>query len=243
MTKARKPILLLLVLLASMALLNGCIVVGSGPGHVRGNHNIETRDYAPGDFAGLDIRGGVELRYVKGDSCSVTLETDENLHEEIDIRVNGDILRVDSSRNISPTRCILTITAPTLQSVDCSGAVEFDFTDAIETDRLDLKISGACDGTMKVEATTIRAEISGASDMGFSGSCEDFRLSLSGAGSVDARDLVTKKAEMEISGAGSMTITCEEALEARVSGAGSITYYGDPEVNKRVSGAGSVRKG
>jgi hypothetical protein len=75
-----------------------------------------------------------------------------------------------------------------------------------------------------------------------SGVADDFDLNLSGFGSFNGRDLHTKTADVELSGAGSATVRVDDELDAQISGAGSINYYGSPNVTKQISGVGSVSR-
>lgn len=240
----RKFFAAMIVLLLLPALLGGCVFTGFGRPALRGNGAVETRDVTPGSFTGISVGGGMDMVYRQGDDCGVEIETDANLFDRIRVTLRDDgILDVRWDGGLSPTRSIIYITAPTLRVIDCSGALEFRFDDPIEAEDLKLTVSGACDGTLKVEAASIEADISGATDMAIEGTCETIRLTLSGAGNVDAKSLTCKDANLRISGAGAMSITCEENLDASVSGAGSITYYGDPRVSQDISGAASIRKG
>jgi hypothetical protein len=62
-----------------------------------------------------------------------------------------------------------------------------------------------------------------------------FELELAGAGTIDAKSLVSEKAEVEISGAGTAEVSVTEELFADIDGVGTLTYYGDP-VLKNISG-------
>jgi hypothetical protein len=67
-------------------------------------------------------------------------------------------------------------------------------------------------------------------------------LNISGFGDFKAKDLKSKTATVNISGAGSATVWAEDDLAATVSGAGSVNYYGSPNVTKNINGVGSVTK-
>ena len=71
--------------------------------------------------------------------------------------------------------------------------------------------------------------------MDLSGSTELFEMELAGAGTIDAKNLVSKKSEVRISGAGTAEVSVTEELFADIDGVGTLTYYGDP-VLKNISG-------
>jgi hypothetical protein len=67
-------------------------------------------------------------------------------------------------------------------------------------------------------------------------------LNISGFGDFKAKELQSKTANVNISGAGSATVWAEDELDATISGAGSVNYYGSPSVTKNVNGVGSISR-
>ena len=67
------------------------------------------------------------------------------------------------------------------------------------------------------------------------GKTDFFETELAGAGTIDAKNLVSKKAEVKISGAGTAELSVTEELLTDVDGVGTLTYYGDPML-KNISG-------
>ena len=76
--------------------------------------------------------------------------------------------------------------------------------------------------------------------MNASGTADDLDMNISGFGDFKGKDLHTKKANVDISGAGSATVWVDDDLTAGISGAGSISYYGTASVTRQVSGIGGV---
>jgi hypothetical protein len=67
-------------------------------------------------------------------------------------------------------------------------------------------------------------------------------MHLSGAGDFDAYDLISRNAEIDLSGAGSARVYATEDLDVSISGAGSVRYRGEPSVHKSISGLGSLKR-
>ena len=86
---------------------------------------------------------------------------------------------------------------------------------------------------MNTFATEI--DIDGAASLDLSGNTDILELDLAGAGSIDAKSLVCKKAEVKISGASSAALSVTDELLADIDGVGALEYYGDPIV-KNISG-------
>lgn len=134
------------------------------------------------------------------------------------------------------------ITAPKLNSLTASGAVNFVVVDVMKSNNLNLKFSGASDFTGKVECSEINANLSGASDTKISGSANKIELDCSGASSFKGTELKVIEADLEASGASSIKIHVKETLKAKASGASSIQYKGAPRMyNQSATGASSIK--
>ncbi len=80
----------------------------------------------------------------------------------------------------------------------------------------------------------------GAGDVIAAGSADELTVTIGGAGDFAGLDLVTTRADVTVSGAGSAEVHVTGTLEALVSGAGSVKYTGGAEVTSSVTGAGSI---
>jgi hypothetical protein len=142
---------------------------------------------------------------------------------------------------------------------DCSGAASMQLN--VNTGKLEIDAAGACvirlkasvtgtaeldvSGTVKVtaelEAGRLRCDGSGVSNLKLTGRAEDLSLDMSGASSVSAEDFEVKRAVIDSSGAGKMTLHVTDDLRVDASGASSIRYKGTPAVKADKSGASRIR--
>ena len=58
-------------------------------------------------------------------------------------------------------------------------------------------------------------------------------METSGAVEIKARDLKTKSARIDVSGASDVELSVSEELNVSVSGAGDIRYYGSPKQSRK----------
>ena len=77
--------------------------------------------------------------------------------------------------------------------------------------------------------------------MEMAGKVDEQVIKLSGAGSFNGTRLVSRKAEVKLSGLGSASVWVKESLDANLSGIGSVEYYGEPQVKKKITGLGSLK--
>lgn len=134
------------------------------------------------------------------------------------------------------------ITAPKLNSLTASGAVNIVVVDVLKSNNLTLSFSGASDFTGKVECSEIKANFSGASDTKISGSADKIGLVCTGASGFKGIDLKVDEADLVATGASDIKIHVKETLRARASGASSIQYKGAPRIyNQTATGASSIK--
>lgn len=185
-------------------------------------------------FDRIDARGVWEVSVRQGADWDVSLRYSDEIADELHVRVEDDrlVLGYDEHEGFSWWRgldfdnheqVVATITMPTLEAVDLSGAAEIDFS-GFSGEQLTITASGAADIT------------------GDEGSYEELVLVVSGAGDVDLSDLPVDDARVVLSGAGDVTLNMNGGtLTGTVSGMGDVKYRGTvSNENVVVSGFSSV---
>ena len=59
---------------------------------------VEQKEVKP--FENLEVEDNLEIFLIKGDKCGVEIEADDNLHDIIDINVNGSVLQLSSTKEV-----------------------------------------------------------------------------------------------------------------------------------------------
>ena len=112
----------------------------------------------------------------------------------------------------------------------------------IESDDLNLSVSGSGRIKLDLEADDLTQKISGSGNIVVSGEADRAEVSISGSGNLDALDLEADHYAVRISGSGKCKINVGDSLEANISGSGSVYYKGDPDkIRSNVSGSGKVK--
>lgn len=125
------------------------------------------------------------------------------------------------------------------------GGLKIDL-DASKSSTLSIAINGAAsiNTTSPLALTTFETHINGSGSLTLNGTADSALFGIDGTGSIKARNLTCKKAEVSIDGAGSVEIYASESIKASVNGTGRIVYYGNPsQVESKVTGLGDIRKG
>ena len=232
-------------LLALPLFLGAC--QGLGGKRVHGDGKVQSDDRSISAFKTLNLRLNADVYISTGDHAAVKLEGDDNLLKFIDVDQNGDEVTVREREgfNLIPSGDLkVYVTTQTLDRIEASGACNIESQDKITSnDGLDMRLSGAGNIKMEVDAPHVSAKISGAGNITLKGQTKDVRLDLSGAGNAHCYDLLAENTDVNISGFGSAEVYASVKLSATVSGAGNVDYKGNAtDVEQHVSGAGGVHK-
>ncbi len=213
---------------------------------VKGDGNVVVRSFSVDHFNAIDLGGMFEVTLEPGSDLMITVETDENLQDLVNIEVRGEVLHINTGRNkvLRPTEMKLHIIYPDLQKISVGGACKITSQQILQAQSMEFEISGAASIDMEVEVEELTTKVSGAGDIDLEGSARSHRLILSGASRLDAENLVTQDTDVRLSGAGAAHVHATNILKANLSGIGSIRYYGTPrETIIDKSGLGSIRSG
>jgi hypothetical protein len=235
----------IIALLAVMILVNSCHHYWGK--RVRGNGNITTEDHSVSNFKNVEVGGSINVYVSQGSPSSVKLEGDENIIKYVEVIQEGDrvIVRNKEGYNLEPSgEMKVYVTTPVYNEIETSGASDIIGQSKItNSEDLNIRVSGAGDVKLELDAPRIKAEISGSGSIHIKGETKEAELKLSGVGSAHCYDLLSENTKVDISGAGSAQVYASVNLEASVSGVGSVNYKGNPtNVKQEVSGAGSVSK-
>jgi hypothetical protein len=228
--------------------LTGCVSINfAGPGAVTGRGAPEVFEFNVGQYSAIRIEGFCNVEYYSAPSDIVTLEVQPNLAEYYTVEVINGELVVRTTRRISFTTGnsrapVLTVSTPVLEGLSLAGAGTFTAYDTITADSFRLSLSGAGTGTARLDVNSLRADISGAGSFKLSGYANDAELTMSGAGELNTLDLITRRANVRLSGAGVISVNAAETLSINASGVGSVRYKGGAETNINRSGVVVVER-
>ncbi len=116
----------------------------------RGSGNIVTETRDVGEFASLEVSGGIDLRLTVDPSAttSVAVIYEDNVLDRIVTEVDGDTLVVGSrgSFNVFGSGRMVKVTMPTLDSLTASGGTDVDGSGVAES--LSVEVSGGTDADL-----------------------------------------------------------------------------------------------
>ena len=131
------------------------------------------------------------------------------------------------------------ITMPELTGLELSGATRGTVSGFDSTEGLTVQVSGASRLSGDIQAGDVRFDVSGAGRVTLSGSGEDAVIGASGASHMDLADFPVVDANVEASGASTVTVNASGRLDADASGASHVKYLGSPSLGTVDTSGGS----
>lgn len=217
---------------------------GWGKG-AKGNGNITTKTIQVADYDAINVVGSMNVTLVKGEEGTISITTDENLHEYLDISSSDGKLKITFKNTKFGIRSKkgVNITVPFIDVNDISlvGSGDIISKDLIKASFMDVSLVGSGDIDLVIDATDIDSNLSGSGDIGLKGNVTNFKAKVSGSGDFEARSLKAENTDAYVSGSGDLQVYAKKTLKARVNGSGDITYSGNPErIDTKVSGSGDI---
>ena len=71
---------------------------------VKGSKIVTIEQKEIGEFDGLEVEDNLEIFLIKGDKSGLEIEADDNLHELIDIHMNGNTLHLSATKQVSSSK-------------------------------------------------------------------------------------------------------------------------------------------
>jgi hypothetical protein len=196
------------------------------------------------DEISMGISG--DLYLTQGSNTSLELEGDPDDLEDIITEVRSGTLVIKYKNNtgwrFGRDRINIYLTMSDVSAVSIGGSGKILGENTIESDDLNISVSGSGNIQLDVKADDLIQKISGSGSITVSGTADHTDISISGSGNLDALELEVDHCVVKISGSGRCKIYVGDSLEANISGSGSVHYKGDPDkIRSNVSGSGRVK--
>ena len=240
----------------SLTVILALAIVFTGCSHLDLSSNegpITTQDYNFTDFTGIEMGHAFELQVIPSSTYKISITASENVLKRTHVSKSGDILKIDMESWTFTWRSSpkVTVTMPVLTALNLSGAShgsaigfksDEDFNLKLSgASQLDLDmeagnfkfdISGASSVTGRLTATSSDIDLSGASHIELSGSGGNIKLHASGASHADMAYYTVNDADTQFTGASHGILDISGRLDVTLSGASSLEYQGNPTHGK-----------
>lgn len=207
-------------------------------------NKIDGRDYLLkiDDLSFISSRG-VQIKSTYDDSYQISLTTDENIANTVDIRINEEnyVIEYSSKERISPTIFLIEIAVP-LRGFIGYGSFDFDIFSGVE--KFSLNVKGESNGKVKLNCVdSANICLNGKSNLSLSGHSNSFCMDVSGNVNIDAVNVVSKICNVLCAGCGSVKVFSSDLLSLNMRGNWKCGYSGNPKkINKSIEGLCKIQK-
>lgn len=236
----------------SESVLTETSAVSAEPGASEASATI-IKDYKCANFRGVQISSVFDVDVRRSSKYSLQIEISKEYEQYLDVKVVNGILRIGFTDTYKAKKlfshmdkciAVATISMPTLESVELSGASKLNVSDSFDLKGKDfrLRVSGASEVySLNVSGGDATISVSGASRAALSGCFNDIEIQLSGASKLDL-DTDAEDIDVDASGSSSAQIAgTYESIDIQCSGACGINLSGSTdELEIGCSGASGV---
>lgn len=135
------------------------------------------------------------------------------------------------------------VTMPRLDSVTMAGSGEVRI-DRIEGDSFEATIGGPGEIAIdEIDVGEAGFTVAGSGNLVVAGAARETRITIAGSGEVQAGNLESETATIQIGGSGDVALGVEREARVSITGSGDVTILGDAECSVTRMGSGDVRCG
>ena len=186
-----------------------------------------------GYFCKIESYTSADIKFVQGKTSSVRIEGTKSLVDNLDVRQKGETLVINTKgrgiRFVGQSRLTVYVSSPDITSVYLKGSGDFEAQSNIDTDALDVELSGSGDVDLRnVLCDNISLRLRGSGDVkALSVDCAAANLELLGSGDLEVKTLKARKAVASLRGSGDLDATLIGVADVQASLFGS----GDLDLN------------
>lgn len=211
------------------------------PGH---DDTVQSRDVT--SFNRIDIDGNFTVYLENSETCSVTVEGDEEILNVLMTEVEDGTLKigyVNEHYEEMNQSVIVKIRVVDLKEIKGQKSLKVVTTDIFQFNELILDFAGAVNMDLELSGKSLSGVFAGASFITLNGKVNSLKFEMAGAGKLKAFGLDAKDVDLDLAGARKTEVSVSEKLRVNMAGACYVTYKGNPSnVFSNISGIGRVKK-
>jgi hypothetical protein len=212
---------------------------------VRGNGNVQTIERTlNGSYDQIEVSRGLDVYLTQGDTESISVQADENLHDIIKTEIEGDVLKIYAEENISYSSAQkVMVSIKDISKISASSGSDVYATNTLIVDALKLETASGSDMKLEIKANSVECSASSGSDLKLSGETTSFIANASSGSDINAGDLMAVTSRVKASSGADITVNTSKELYAKASSGADIRYLGNPEMVEKTDGvSGAVNQ-
>jgi hypothetical protein len=198
-------------------------------------------------FHAVEVSSGIDLYLTQGNEAVAVSATSEDVRNKIITKVENGVLKIYFEHGINfdwgNKKMKAYVSFKTLDGLRASGGSDVYAEDGINSNSLDVKLSGGSDFRGKINSSDLKIVASGGSDVYVSGKANAVSVEANGGSDFHGYDLVIDICNVEANGGSDVYITANKEINVEANGGSDIRYKGDGVIkNLNSNGSSSVKK-
>lgn len=210
---------------------------------VTGNGSKQTTTRTVASFQNVELNGSFQVVIVGQMPQHLALTADSNLLPYYTTTVKDNTLIIDTAKDVNPKPTqapVVEISVPNLQAININGAATLNATQ-LAGDKLAVTVRGTGKGNISATTKEEYIKVEGSGNLTLGGQTNKAALKVEGAGKINGQGLSANDVNVDVSGAGYVSVTARQSIDVKVEGTGLVEYYGNPsKITQSISGVGKV---
>ncbi len=226
-------ILIISIIAAVIVVATAVIFLGNFlPIKVVGSGKLVTQQEDFIDFSSIDISSGFEVEISKSNSYALSITTDDNIIEYIQVSKTDNTLKVRTQAGITYESITLQIEIemPELDNIELSGGSQGTINDFVSSNVFFVDLFGGSQLEGSFTTTeNVNFELFGGSQLiEFVGEANDAIIELSQGSQIDLSEFVVNNSNVNLRGGSQAIINLNGRLDANLIGGSALEYIGEP---------------
>ncbi len=215
-------------------------------GTVNGNNHVISEKRSVAGFSKVSLAGPFDVELTPGEEYAVSIETDENLMEYINVDKDGSRLKIKVREGVnirSRNGIKIKISMPRTDAVDFAGSGTFHVNGTIRNDeKVNISMAGSASFEGAFSCPETKFEIAGSGSINASGQTRTSEIDIAGSGDYLGDELLAEEVKISIAGSGKAHVYASTKLNISIAGSGDVFYKGKPaDIKQSVAGSGNIQ--
>ncbi|PKP09961.1 MAG: hypothetical protein CVU09_08635 [Bacteroidetes bacterium HGW-Bacteroidetes-4] len=227
MTRLPLWIHLIGIFLFSFSVVNAQVIKGEG--------EVKTDVRELTGFTGIIAQGKFELTLVQGGSEGVRIESNENLLEFFQTRIEDSILYISMTADIRKYNALnVTVSIKELKKIYLLNEISLVSNRVIHFEELEVFSGGMSRINLELYTSKLNLQLADGTFASIKGFAESMQAEIHDETELNAFELQVNKAFILSSGLTEVMVHVKKELRLMVSGSSNVYYMGEPSIKERI---------
>ena len=196
------------------------------------------------NFDTIKSSRGLDVVLTSKKDRKVIIEANENLHQHIEVYVEGETLYITADKNIyKADEKTVYVSYNKLGKISATSGSRVTSQGAVVQKDLAITATSGADIELKVKAETLTTSVTSGAMMDLSGKVNNHKASATSGADIRADELLSLVSEAKATSGAHIKIHAKDQFTGKATSGADVVYYGNPEsVTESDNSGGNVRR-